>query len=71
MRHLSVTIPDSLYNSFIDFFKHVPEVIINEETEDGIPEWHKKIVLDRINKENINTGVEWKEVRKTLKFKIK
>ena len=30
MRQLTVTIPDSFYETFISFFKHIPEVSINE-----------------------------------------
>ncbi len=51
MKHLSVKIPDSLYQSFIEFFKHVPNVTITEQKGEDIPMWQQKIVLDRIKKE--------------------
>lgn len=70
MKHLSVTIPDSLYKSFVDFFKHMPNVIIEEQKEDiHIPEWHKKIVLDRIKNEKLEDGIPWEVARKKLKTK--
>ncbi len=71
MKHLSVKIPDSLYQSFIDFFKHMPNVTITEQHEGEIPQWQQKIVLDRIKKEKITDAIPWNEARNTLKFKTK
>jgi C4-type Zn-finger protein len=47
MRQLTVTIPDEFYNSFIEFFKHVPEVKIDESQE----EYNRsieKMVIERV-----------------------
>lgn len=71
MKHLSVKIPDSLYQSFLDFFKHIPNVVITEQHEEKIPKWQQKIVLDRIKKEKITDAIPWNEARKSLKFKTK
>ncbi len=71
MKHLSVKIPDSLYQSFIEFFKHVPNVTITEQKGEDIPMWQQKIVLDRIKKEKTTDAIPWINARKTLKFKTK
>lgn len=71
MKHLSVKIPDSLYQSFMDFFKHIPNVVITEQLEEEIPSWQQKIVLDRIKKEKTTDAILWSEARKSLKFKSK
>lgn len=46
MRQLTVTIPDDFYNTFIAFFKHMPEVKINEKDE--VPLWQQELVIERI-----------------------
>ncbi|PJA09947.1 MAG: hypothetical protein COX70_00300 [Flavobacteriales bacterium CG_4_10_14_0_2_um_filter_32_8] len=71
MKHLSVKIPDSLYQSFMDFFKHIPNVVITEQLDEEIPTWQQKIVLDRIKKEKTTNAILWSEARKKLKFKSK
>ncbi|MFC4475927.1 hypothetical protein [Flavobacterium chungangensis] len=48
MRQLTVTIPDDFYETFISFFKHIPDVSINENIENEIPLWQQEMVLDRI-----------------------
>lgn len=48
MRQLTVTIPDDFYETFISFFKHIPDVSINENTMNEIPLWQQEMVLDRI-----------------------
>ena len=48
MRQLTVTIPDDFYTSFIEFFKHIPEVYIQNKDENKVPLWQQEIVLDRI-----------------------
>jgi hypothetical protein len=48
MRQLTVTIPDDFYETFISFFKHIPDVSIDENTANEIPLWQQEMVLDRI-----------------------
>ena len=48
MRQLTVTIPDDFYETFINFFKHVPEVSIDDENICEVPLWQQEIVLERI-----------------------
>ena len=45
--------------------------LIREQEDIVVPEWHKKIVLDRIKKEELTEAIPWKEARKKLKFKTK
>ena len=39
MRQLTVTIPDDFYETFVSFFKHIPDVSIDENIENEIPLW--------------------------------
>lgn len=48
MRQLTVTIPDDFYETFINFFKHIPDVSIDENTANKIPLWQQEMVLERI-----------------------
>ncbi|MDR7208676.1 hypothetical protein [Flavobacterium piscis] len=48
MRQLTVTIPDDFYETFIGFFKHVPDVSKDENTANEIPLWQQEMVLERI-----------------------
>jgi hypothetical protein len=66
------------FNQIIDLIKQLPKKqqekivsLIQEQDNFEVPEWHKKIVLDRIKKEKLNEGVLWKDARKKLKFKSK
>ncbi len=71
----NINIPLS-FNQIIDLIKQLPKTqqeklvsLIQEQDDFVVPEWHKKIVLDRIKKEKLNEGITWKEARKKLKFK--
>lgn len=48
MRQLTVTIPDDFYETFVSFFKHIPDVSINENITNEIPLWQQEMVLERI-----------------------
>lgn len=48
MRQLTVTIPDSFYETFVSFFKHIPEVSIAENTTNEVPIWQQEMVLERM-----------------------
>lgn len=73
----NLNIPLSL-NQIIDLIKQLPKTqrkklvsIIQEEDEFIVPQWHKKIVLERIKNERLSDALPWKDVRKKLKFKSK
>ncbi|MGG7036360.1 MAG: hypothetical protein ACI7YS_14350 [Flavobacterium sp.] len=72
MKQLTVTIPDSFYKSFIDFFKHIPEVSIEEKEDFEVPKWQQEMVLDRMknaNPENyIDADIALNELKKKYGF---
>ncbi len=69
MRQLTVTIPDDFYETFISFFKHVPDVSIDENVENEIPLWQQEMVLDRINNSKPEDYISWEESKKRLNAK--
>lgn len=73
--HLNIPLS---FNQIIDLIKQLPKTqqakivsLIQEQDDLEVPEWHKKIVLERIKKEKLSEGIPWKEARKKLKFKNK
>lgn len=67
MKQITVTLPDSFYNSFINFFKHIPEVSIHEEViEDEVPKWQQDLVLNRIKNSKPEDYIPWEDVQKEL-----
>ena len=73
--HLNIPLS---FNQIIDLIKQLPKTqqaklvsLIQEQDDFIVPEWHKKIVLDRIKKEKLSEGIPWKEASKKLKFKTK
>ncbi len=70
MRQLTISVPDNLYDSVLDLFKHIPKVTIQEEEEFKVPEWQKKIVRERIKKfkKNPKKVFSQKEVDKRIKL---
>ena len=69
MRQLTVTIPDDFYETFISFFKHIPDVSINENIENEIPLWQQEMVLERIKNAKPEDYVSWEESKKRLNAK--
>jgi hypothetical protein len=69
MRHLTVTIPDEFYDSFIAFFKHIPDVSIDEKSENGVPLWQQELVLERIKNAKPEDYISWEESKKRLDAK--
>ncbi|MEQ1734715.1 MAG: hypothetical protein ABL940_13650 [Bacteroidia bacterium] len=55
MKHLSITLPDSLYITMLNLFKSMPDVIVKEDKQVSkavhdvydIPQAHKDLVLQR------------------------
>ncbi|MGA9637000.1 hypothetical protein [Flavobacterium sp.] len=69
MKQLTVTIPDSFYDSFVDFFKHIPNVSIEENEIEEVSEWQQKMVLDRIKNSKPEDYIDADEALKSLKDK--
>ena len=66
MRQLTVTIPDDFYKTFIAFFKHMPDVVIDEKETIEVPEWQQKLVLERMENAKSEDFLDWDEVKKEL-----
>lgn len=72
MRQLTVTIPDHFYESFINFFKHIPDVYIRENNEnimDEIPPWQQKMVLERMKNTKHEDYIDADETLKQAEMK--
>ncbi|MDR6969469.1 phosphopantothenoylcysteine synthetase/decarboxylase [Flavobacterium arsenatis] len=66
MRQLTVTIPDDFYNTFIAFFKQMPDVKIDEKDENEVPLWQQEMVLERLKNAKPEDYRSWEEVKKDL-----
>jgi hypothetical protein len=69
MRQLTVTIPDDFYETFISFFKHIPDVSINENAVNEVPLWQQEIVLERMKNAKPEDYVDARESLKKIKDK--
>jgi hypothetical protein len=69
MRQLTVTIPDDFYETFISFFKHIPEVSINENEVNEVPLWQQEMVLERMKNAKPEDYVDARESVQRLKLK--
>ena len=70
MKQLTINIPDNLYASVVELFKHIPKVTIQEQADIEIPEWQKKIVRERVKKfkKNPKKVFPQKQVDKLVKL---
>lgn len=66
MRQLTVTIPDDFYKTFIAFFKHMPDVLIDEREVNEVPEWQQKLVLERLKNAKPEDFLDWEDVKNEL-----
>lgn len=66
MRQLTVTIPDDFYETFISFFKHVPDVSIDENTENEVPLWQQEMVLERMKNAKLEDFTNWEDFEKEM-----
>lgn len=48
MKQLNITVSDDFYDTLINFLKYIPNVSIEENTENEIPLWQQEMVLNRI-----------------------
>jgi hypothetical protein len=71
MKQLTVTIPDEFYNSFIEFFKHIPDVKIDENIDIEVPLWQQEMVLERMKNAKPEDYISWEESKKRLNAKWK
>lgn len=69
MRQLTVTIPDDFYETFISFFKHIPEVSVNEETANDVPLWQQEMVLEGMKNAKPEDYIDARESLKKIKGK--
>jgi hypothetical protein len=69
MRQLTVTIPDDFYETFVSFFKHIPDVSIDENIENEIPLWQQEMVLERMKNAKPEDYIDADEALKSLKDK--
>ncbi|MDW8849507.1 hypothetical protein SD960_05330 [Flavobacterium sp. MMLR14_040] len=66
MRQLTVTIPDDFYETFVSFFKHVPDVSIDENITNEIPLWQQQMVLERLKNAKPEDFVSWEDFEKEM-----
>lgn len=66
MRQLTVTIPDDFYEAFIRFFKHIPDVSIDEKPVDEVPLWQQEIVLERMKNAKPEDYINWEDFEKEM-----
>jgi len=66
MRQLTVTIPDDFYETFVSFFKHIPDVSINENTSNEVPLWQQEMVLERIKNAKPEDYTSWEDFEKEM-----
>lgn len=66
MKQLTVTIPDEFYKTFIAFFKHMPDVVIDERETNEVPEWQQKIVLERMKNAKPEDYLDWEDVKNEM-----
>lgn len=69
MKQLTVTIPDDFYETFISFFKHIPDVSIDENASNEVPLWQQEMVLERIKNAKPEDYISWEESKKRLNAK--
>jgi hypothetical protein len=68
MRQLLITIPDNFYKSFVEFFKQIPGITVEENKACDIEDWHKPMLEERMEeyKRNPAKGKDWDDFKKEL-----
>ncbi|HYG53568.1 MAG TPA: hypothetical protein VD905_21920 [Flavobacteriales bacterium] len=63
--------PEKDYNFLMEFIKRIKNIKIENPVEEDftVPEWHKKIVRERLKTTTSNSFKPWSEVKKQLKHK--
>jgi hypothetical protein len=70
MRQLTVTIPDDFYETFISFFKYIPDVSINDNMVNEVPLWQQEMVLERMKNAKPEDYISWEESKKRRNSKL-
>ena len=63
MKTITVTVTDSYFNTFMEFFKYNPNVKFDEKE---LNNWQKSIVLDRTTNAKPEDYRNWEDVKKDL-----
>jgi hypothetical protein len=66
MRQLTVTLPDHIYDKFIDLCKQMPEVSIFDKPLHDVLLWQQELVLERIKNAKPEDYISWEESKKRL-----
>jgi len=69
MKQVTISIPESFYKTFVEFFKHIPDAKIESEENLSIPEWHKTETLKRLKNAKPEDFIPWKKVKKNIRYK--
>lgn len=71
MRQITISIPDKLYNSFMELFKHIPDLKISETEKIVITDKQKKILDQRRKTAQPSDFMPWNEAKKQLRSKAR
>ncbi|HLG36480.1 MAG TPA: hypothetical protein VI757_16500 [Bacteroidia bacterium] len=67
MRQITISIPESFYKTFLEFFKYIPEAKIEETETFSIPAWHKEETMKRMKDSKEENFIPWSKAKKQLK----
>lgn len=71
MKQVTISIPDKLYNSFLELFKHIPAITIAEEVKVVLSEKQKQVLDNRRKTSRSEDFIPWDTAKKQLKVKSK
>ena len=66
MKQITITVSDSYYNTFMEFFKHNPNVKFDEKEYNS---WQESMVLERVKNAKPEDYIDAKESLRNLKEK--
>lgn len=72
MRQVIVSFPDDFYQTFMEYLKDKPEVLVDEKLEyldKSVPQWQQDLVLERIKNAKPEDYIPWNEAKKRLDAK--
>ena len=69
MKQITINIPDNKFNFVMELFNNIDFIEVNQEHIEEIPESHKNIVRERVNKSNDDPSrlLSWDEAKLKLK----
>lgn len=71
MRQVTVSIPDSFYDAFVEFFRHIPNAKVQDADNLKIPEWQKEETLSRLKNTKTGDYIPWEKVKKNIRYKTR